>query len=385
MRKLIGIALAVLPFLLAAPVSAQKLALRPVAANLPGITSVVNARDSRLFITLQHGQVMIWDRTQVLPTPFLDVSSLVSCCGEQGLDSIVFHPRYRENGIFFIDYSDHDGNTVVARYHVSSDRNVADPTSATVLMRIPHPFENHYSGEMQFGPDGYLYIGLGDGGSAGDPFNNAQNLGVLLGKIMRIDVDSASPYAIPPTNPFVNNAAARPEIWAFGLRNPWRFTFDRENGDLWIADVGQAAWEEVDLQRRTSIGGENYGWRRMEATHCYNPATACDTDDAITMPILEYSHVQNRCSITGGYRYRGSLYPALRGKYLYADYCTGELWAVTEGTAGQWTSTLMLATQLQPTTFGEDENGELFIGGSNGVYALVDETPRAPRRRAVGP
>jgi glucose/arabinose dehydrogenase len=380
MRTLLGIALA----LALVPIAqAQQVNVRQLATGLPNITSIVHAQDSRLFLTLQRGQVRIWDGTAILPAPFLDISSRVSCCGEQGLLSIVFHPRYRENGFFFVNYTDREGKTVVARYSVTSDRNVADPNSETVLLTVPQPFDNHNGGEMQFGPDGYLYIGLGDGGSGGDPLNNGQNLNSLLGKILRIDVDDHPPYAIPPSNPFAKSTTARPEIWAYGLRNPWRFTFDRENGDLWIADVGQGSWEEVNLQRSTSIGGENYGWRKMEGRHCFNPTSNC-ADATMTMPIVEYSHSFG-CSITGGYRYRGARYPALRGLYFFTDFCSGDLWAARESATGNWTASVVLDTALDPTTFGEDENGELYLGTQdNGFYALIDETPRPPRRRIAG-
>ena len=379
MRKLLGIAL----FLAAFTASGQQLNIHQLASGLSNLTSIVHAGDSRLFLTLQRGQIRIWDGTSILPTPFLDISSRVSCCGEQGLLSVAFHPRYRENGFFFVDYTDHEGKTVVARYSVTADRNVTDPNSERILLTIPQPFDNHNGGELQFGPDGYLYIGMGDGGSGGDPLNNGQNLNSLLGKILRIDVDSGSTYAIPPSNPFVNNASARPEIWAYGLRNPWRFTFDRETGDLWIADVGQGAWEEVDLQPRTSIGGENYGWRKMEGRHCFNPSSNCQ-DASMTLPILEYSHSFG-CSITGGYRYRGARYPAMRGLYFFTDYCSGDIWAARPTAAGNWAASVVLDTTLSPTTFGEDENGELYLGDQNGgFYSIVDETPRPPRRRIAG-
>ncbi|MCU1347221.1 MAG: hypothetical protein JWO56_251 [Acidobacteria bacterium] len=386
MRQLIHILLAavILGGMSGATAQAQQLAIKRLASGHRDTTSIVHAGDSRLVLTQQRGQILIWDGTRILPALFLDLSSKVSCCGERGLLSVAFHPRYRENGLFFVNYTDTSGTTVVARYSVSAaDRNVADPNSGTILLTIAQPFDNHNGGELQFGPDRYLYIGMGDGGSAGDPQNNGQNLNSLLGKLLRIDVDSGSPYAIPPSNPFATSSSARHEIWAYGLRNPWRFSFDRENGDLWIADVGQNAWEEVDLQRSTSIGGENYGWRKMEATHCFNPSSNC-RDATMTLPVTEYFHSQSRCSITGGYRYRGARYPAMRGKYFFADFCTGEIWGMTEGTAGSWTSAVLLDTALQPTTFGEDENGELYIAEGSAFYALVDETPRPPRRRAVG-
>jgi glucose/arabinose dehydrogenase len=284
--------------------AAPQIDLQPVAVGLANPVAITNAGDGsgRLFITLQAGRIVIYDGTRVLPTPFLDITPLVSSGGERGLLSVAFHPNYRTNGVFFVDYTNTDGNTVIARYSVSQDANIADPNSAAILLTITQPFANHNGGQLQFGPDGYLYIGMGDGGSGGDPSNNAQNLGTLLGKILRIDVDGASPYAIPADNPFVGVPSTLPEIWAYGLRNPWRFSFDRLTGDLFIADVGQDSWEEVDFQPAGSQGGENYGWRLMEGNHCYNPPTNCDPG-GLTPPILEYEHGTNDangCSISGG-------------------------------------------------------------------------------------
>ncbi|MEO8036020.1 MAG: PQQ-dependent sugar dehydrogenase, partial [Acidobacteriota bacterium] len=306
-----------LPLLLSALLAATT--VRPVPqlelrrlASVTSPTSIVSAGDSRLFITEQPGRILIYDGTALRPTPFLDIRSLVSCCGERGLLSVAFHPHYRDNGFFFVDYTDSNGDTIVTRYRVSSaDPDRADASSALRLLKIVQPFSNHNGGQLQFGPDGFLYLGMGDGGSGGDPQNNGQNLGSLLGKILRLDVDGGSPYAVPASNPFVSRAGARPEIWAYGLRNPWRFSFDRTSGDLWIADVGQDRWEEIDLQPAPSIGGENYGWRTTEARHCFNPSANCSTN-GITFPVAEYSHGEG-CSITGGYRYRGARYPLLKG------------------------------------------------------------------------
>src|SRR5438105_11358868 len=288
-----------------------RISLQRIASGLNLPLDIVHAGDSRLFIVLQRGQIVICAGTQVLPTPFLDIRSLVSCCDERGLLGLAFHPRYAENGFFFVYYTMPNGDIAVARYHVSTNPDQADPSSSTIVLTISHSeFPNHNGGNLVFGPDGYLYLGPGDGGSGGDPHNHAQDRTQLLGKLLRIDV-STLPYRIPPSNPFANNASGfRQEIWAYGLRNPWRFTFDRTTGDLFIADVGQDSWEEVDVQPRTSIGGENYGWRRMEATHCYNPSTNCQ-DASLVMPILEYSHAGGACSITGGYRYHGAKYPNL--------------------------------------------------------------------------
>jgi glucose/arabinose dehydrogenase len=367
--------------LLAAAASAQDIRLVPVATGLDQPVALTNAGDSRLFITLQPGLVVVYDGARVLPTPFLDIRSLVSCCNERGLLSVAFHPRYAANGFFYVDYTRTDGDIVVARYHLSSDPNVADPNSATILLTLEHSeFGNHNGGQLQFGPDGLLYIATGDGGAGGDPNNRAQNVGDPLGKILRIDVDAAPPY-IPPSNPFVNRAGARGEVWAYGLRNPWRFSFDRQTGDLWIGDVGQDRYEEVDLQPRASPGGENYGWRRMEGFHCYNPPTNCG-DPSFVAPILEYSHDDGSCAIVGGYRYRGLRMPAMAGAYFYGDYCTGKIWTATQSTAGAWTSALLVDTPMNISAFGEDVNGELYVVDLNGgVYAFFGKT--TTRRRAA--
>jgi glucose/arabinose dehydrogenase len=358
-----------------------QLAIREVVAGLDGTTTIASAGDSRLFITRQLGLIRIFKEGALLPAPFLDVSGKVSCCGEQGLLGLAFDPHFQENGRLFVDYTDAAGNTRIERYSVSaSDPDRANPDSALLILEIHQPFANHNGGELQFGPDGFLYVGMGDGGSHGDPGNNAQNPSSLLGKILRIDVDSGSPYSIPLSNPFVSLLGARPEIWAWGLRNPWRFSFDRRDGDLWIGDVGQDSWEEIDLQPAASRGGENYGWRRMEGSHCFDPRTGC-REASMTLPIFEYSHSEG-CAITGGYRYRGSRYPRLYGLYLYADYCSGEIWGLAEEEDGTWTRHDLLKTTLSITTFGEDSGGELYLADQDGsLYSVVDAAPS--RRRAI--
>jgi glucose/arabinose dehydrogenase len=363
-----------------------QLELRSVVTGLSDPVGIAHAGDTRLFVVQQGGRIVIFDGTRVLPTPFLDVASLISTNGsERGLLGVAFHPRYSENGRFFIWYTDRQGDVTIARYSVSaSDPNRADPNSGVVLVEIAHSqFPNHNGGQLAFGPDRYLYLGTGDGGSGGDPNNRAQNLGDLLGKILRIDVDSGTTYGIPPSNPFANRAGARPEIWAYGMRNPWRFSFDRATGDLWIADVGQGLYEEIDFQPATSIGGENYGWRRMEATHCFNPPSNC-TDPALVLPIVEYGHTNGACSVTGGYVYRGTRYPKFSGTYFYGDYCIGTIWGATRNAAGSFTSRQLLDTNLLISTFGEDVAGELYVADHNGtIYQLTDVSPGAPRRRAV--
>jgi len=371
---------------------AQTLTLQQVTAGLQLPVAVTHAGDSRLFITQQRGTVVIWDGTRILPTPFLDLTSLVVCCGERGLLSVAFHPHYAQNGFFFVNYTESGGPegvgaTVVARYSVSaSDPNRANSASAKVLLRIRQPFTNHNGGQLQFGPDGYLYIGMGDGGSANDPGNRAQTLSDPLGKILRIDVDNGDPYSSPASNPFLTRTGARPEIWAYGLRNPWRFSFDRATNDLWIADVGQGAWEEIDFQPSTSIGGENYGWRRMEGTHCFNPGAGCN-DGSLVLPVIEYDHSNGACSVTGGYVYRGSVSPRLYGTYVYGDYCNGVIWGATRAGNGTVTSTVLANTTLSISTFGEDLNGEIYVTdyGNGRLYHLVDPRPAIPnvRRRSV--
>jgi glucose/arabinose dehydrogenase len=356
------------------PLTGQSIELQLVAAGVNRPIAITHAGDgtNRAFISLQTGQILIYNGTQVLPTPFLDINPLIDCCNERGLLGTVFHPDYVSNGFFYVSYTDTSGDTVVARYSVSGNPNIADRGSAGVVLTVTQPFANHNGGNLQFGPDGYLYIGLGDGGSQGDPQNNAQNPMTLLGKMLRIDVDAGPPYAIPPDNPFVGDPNVLDEIWALGFRNPWRYSFDRQTGDLFVADVGQSSREEVDFQPASSPGGENYGWRLMEGTSCFNPPSNCN-DGTLTLPILEYTHSLG-CSITGGFRYRGAAIPPLSGVYLYADYCSGRIWGATETAPGQWTSTVLLDTNLAISAFGEDEAGELFIAhhsSSGAVYRVV--------------
>lgn len=359
--------------------TAASLVLEPFASGLKQPISIASANDGsgRFFVSQQHGQLVIVTRDgKVLDKPFLDLSSKVSCCGERGLLGVAFDPNYQSNGFFYVDYTNTDGNTVIARYQVSDDPNVAKPDSAKVLLTIQQPQANHNGGELQFGPDGYLYIGMGDGGGGGDQhgkIGNGQSLDTLLGKILRIDVEHGDPYAIPKDNPFVGREGAKPEIWAYGLRNPWRFSFDRKTGDLWIADVGQNKWEEIDFQKAGDAGGENYGWRLMEGTHCYNPSTNCN-DGSLTLPILEYSHSEG-CSVTGGYVYRGSAIPDIDGDYFYGDYCSGYVWQATQGSDGKWTSHKLFQTGFSITTWGQDAQGELYVADYNSgkLYKLVEK------------
>jgi len=347
-----------------------------IASGLSSPVAITHAGDGsgRLFITLQGGQIVIYDGAQILPTPFLNISSKIASGGERGLLSTAFHPNYSGNGYFYVNYTRaSDGATVIARYSVSSDPNTADTVETPILV-ISQPEPNHNGGQLQFGPDGYLYIGMGDGGGGGDPQNNAQDPDSLLGKILRIDVDSAFPYAVPANNPFVGDPLVRDEVWAFGLRNPWRFSFDRLTGAMFIADVGQNAWEEINFQPAGSSGGENYGWSCYEGTHTYSTTRNCTLYGSLTPPILEYNHGTNDsigCSVTGGYIYRGNRHPGLAGAYLYGDFCTGNLWAARQDGSG-WINGLILDTPYTISTFGEGEDGELYLASYGGtIYHIT--------------
>lgn len=380
---------------LSAPLAAQGLldTLRfdPIAEEMDRPVAIANAGDGsgRLFIVEQRGRIFVHDGTQVLATPFLDIDDRASFDSERGLLGLAFHPNYEQNGFFYVNYTDNNGDTVIARYQVSSNPNVADRDSEQVVLRQVQPFANHNGGQMQFGPDGYLYFGLGDGGDRGDPGNRAQNLSLLLGKMVRIDVDSASPYAIPPTNPFagsqgVAQQAARPEIWAYGFRNPWRFTFDRETGDMFIGDVGDDKMEEIDFQPASSTGGENYGWRLMEGTLCHIPGENCN-DGSLTLPIQAYRIVINGdCAVIGGYRYRGWQYPQLNGVYFYTDFCSGRIYTALQQGA-DWVAGDRLETNFRPTSFGEDENGELYLADYTGTVYRIGADHPAPELSSLSP
>ncbi len=339
---------------------------------------IAHCGDDRLFIVEQDGIIWILDENgNKLPTPFLNIDPRVGSSGnEQGLLGLAFHPDYASNGYFYVNYTNTSGDTRISRFSVSAnDPNVADPDSEFNLIAVDQPFSNHNGGCVKFGPDGYLYIGLGDGGSGGDPQGNGQKMTTMLGKMLRIDVDNGDPYGIPADNPFVNDPIALDEIWAFGLRNPWRFSFDRATGDLWIGDVGQDAWEEIDFQPASSTGGENYGWRCYEGAHLF-PSGGC-TLPSYVQPVAEFQHGGNTgCSITGGFVYRGCAYPELYGHYLYTDYCTGIIWSVVPDGAGGWTNTeLANLANNQFVSFGENRNGELFLAGlGNGIIYRVTET-----------
>ena len=346
--------------------------------NIPSPVALAHAGDSRLFVVLKGGKIRVFDGTHT--TTFLDISGLVNTDGERGLLGLAFHPNYASNGFFFVYYSNTGGNEVIARYSVSPDPDVADADSSEILLTIPHPGQsNHNGGGLAFGPDGYLYAAVGDGGSSGDPPNNAQNLGVLLGKILRLHVDVAAGcpptcYEIPATNPFLespaDNPATLPEIWAYGLRNPWRISFDRLTGDLFIGDVGQNAREEIDFQSATGpTGGRNYGWRCKEGFADFNNSPPCS--GTLVPPILDYGHGEG-CAVTGGYRYRGTQVPSLQTVYVFGDFCSGTIWGGIEESPGNWSRVVLAASGLRISSFGEDVDGELYVvdlGG--GVYRIV--------------
>jgi subtilisin family serine protease len=349
-------------------ISTLNLELEQVITELDRPLAITHAADGsgRLFIAQQPGQIVIHDGSVLLPTPFLDLSSRVlplTPNGREGLGSIAFHPDYASNGFFYVSYINLDGHLIIARYRVSStDVNVADADSELVLLAIPPPpgdhRVDHYGGHLAFGPEGYLYVATGDGSEDGLILNTAGDPGVLHGKLLRIDVDTAEPYAIPPDNPFVSNGSARDEIWALGLRDPWRFSFDRLTGDLYLGDVGEASFEEVNFQDASSTGGENYGWNVMEGDQCYGGA-ACITE-GLVLPTAVYDHTEG-CAVTGGQVYRGHKYPLLRGVYLYADFCDGNLWGLKRN-GSDWQSALLLDTAPSSIiTFGDGEDGDIYL------------------------
>jgi glucose/arabinose dehydrogenase len=339
--------------------------------NAPVHVTHAGDGSGRLFVVEQAGRIRLVRSGALQPTPFLDITSRVGCCGERGLLSVAFPPGYAAKRHFYVNYTNLAGNTVVARYRLSADPDLADPGSEQIVLSVTQPFSNHNGGQLAFGPDGYLYVGMGDGGSGGDPQDNGQRANTLLGKLLRLDVEAGTqPYAIPPDNPFRTAAGWRGEIWAYGLRNPWRFSFDRSTGDLWIADVGQNRYEEVDFQPTGSAGGQNYGWRLMEGAHCYNPDPCTTT--GLTLPVVEYGR-SDGCSVTGGHVYRGSRYPRMQGVYLYGDYCSGRIWGVRR--AGQsFSSVLLLDTAFAISTFGEGEDGAVYVAdhARGEVHALTD-------------
>jgi glucose/arabinose dehydrogenase len=344
--------------------------------GLESPTHVTHAGDGsgRLFVTERAGRVRVIRNGTLLSTPFLSITErITSARGEQGLLSVAFPPGYGSKGYFYVDYTDLNGDTVVARYHVTDEPDLADPNSEEVILTQAQPYANHNGGQLAFGPDGYLYIAMGDGGGGGDPEGNAQDPTSLLGKILRIDVESgATPYSIPASNPYTETTDYRAEIWALGLRNPWRFSFDRLTGDLYIGDVGQNTYEEIDYQAASSAGGENYGWNIMEGRHCY-PGPPCD-ESGLVLPVAEYDHSVG-CSVTGGTVYRGAGGPNLEGIYFYGDYCSGRIWGLVRE-EGRWQVRLLSDTDLRISSFGEDETGNLYVVDfAGGTIHQIREAP----------
>lgn len=356
----------------------DSIALEPViSTGLEKITFLTHAFDDRLFVLEQVGRIRIIENNQLLERPFLEITDRVgSASSEQGLLGLAFHPDYATPGAamegqFFVNYTDYNGNTHISRFSVSGDDpNRADPQSEVGYLAQDQPYPNHNGGSLTFGPDGYLYAGLGDGGSANDPLLAGQDLSTWLGKVLRLDVDSTvDAYAIPADNPFIDVDGARPEIWAYGLRNPWRTSFDRLTGDFYIADVGQNIWEEVNFQPADSTGGENYGWNIMEGSHCFE-TQSCD-QAGLELPIFEYDH-SSGCSITGGYIYRGQAYPKLTGNYFVTDYCSGTIWRLFNN-GKRWLNDVVLETDLIISSFGEDNSGEIYVLNywNGGIYRIV--------------
>ena len=344
-----------------------ELTLTPVASGLrlPLDLQAPRGDATRLFVVEQGGKIKIIRGGAVLATPFIDIGDRTTPPGgELGLLGLAFHPQYAQNGRFYVNYTNRDNNTTISEFRAASGTaDTADPASERKLVFVAQPFGNHNGGGLAFGSDGYLYIGLGDGGSAGDPQGNAQNLGRALGKMLRIDVNSGNPYAVPVSNPFVGTSGAVPEVWAYGLRNPFRFSFDRASGDLFIGDVGQGEVEEVDVGARTRGGGENYGWNITEGNQCFEPRSGCNTA-GLTPPVVTYNHDLG-CSVTGGYVYRGCRMPGYAGTYFYGDFCSGLIrsFRLVGGAASEqrdWSSALA-SGRFQISSFGEDSDGEIYV------------------------
>jgi hypothetical protein len=360
----------------------QDIQLEPFASGFSDPVNATHAGDSRLFVVEQQGIIKILNSDGTInATPFLNIDPIVSSGGERGLLSVAFHPNYAVNGYFYVNYTNNSGDTVVSRFSRSTE-DTADPNSELILLTIDQPFSNHNGGDMHFGPnDGYLYIATGDGGSGGDPLNKAQDLTSLLGKILRIDVDNTSVdpdlnYAIPPDNPFIDDVEAMNEIWSYGLRNPWKFSFDKLNGDLWIGDVGQNNKEEINRALSSSSGGENYGWRCYEGNSTFN-TNGCGSVDDYTFPVAEYSYGGSpfKCSITGGFRYRGNSQPTLEGLYFFTDYCSGQIGIVEETSTDNFELSFNNTFSGQGfASFVEDVNGELYIIGlnSDSISKIID-------------
>ncbi len=333
---------------------------QPILSGLYRPVDIQPANDGsgRLFIIEKNGRIRVYENSQLLEAPFLDITDRVNEGGnEMGLLGLAFHRDYKTNGFFYVNYTGAGGHTRISRFQASG--NSADKNSETYLLLVEQPYQNHNGGALAFGPDGHLYAALGDGGSAGDPQKNGQNINSLLGKILRLDVTDGDPYALPADNPFGN------EVWAYGLRNPWRISFDRLTGDLWIGDVGQNKWEEIDYLPRNWGAGANFGWSVMEGSHAYDS----EPQSGMMLPAAEYSHQEGGCSVTGGYVYRGAM-PEWNGIYLYGDYCSGKIWGLILAD-GLWQSQLLFEAGTTITTFGQDESGEIYFASDNGaIYRL---------------
>jgi glucose/arabinose dehydrogenase len=341
-----------------------------IASGFAKPLAIENAGDRRVFVAEQRGMIWILENDEVLSEPFLDIREMVNDRAmEQGLLGLAFHPEYKSNGRFFVYYIDGAGGVVVGRFLTTSNPNLADPDSLQIILRLDQPFENHNGGELAFGRDGMLYIGTGDGGSANDPFGNGQRLDTLLGKILRIDVDSGDPYAVPGDNPFIQ-VGGQPEIWAYGLRNPWRFTFDPLTGDLFIADVGQNQWEEINFLPGALPFGVNFGWNLREGAHNFTGGGVGGLMD----PVAEYSH-QFGCSVTGGEVVRDSALPEWRGVYLYGDWCTGIVWGLVRDSNGQWNNDILFDTGTQISSFGLDIQARIYMVDHGGSVFRLEAAP----------
>jgi glucose/arabinose dehydrogenase len=355
-----------------------QLELIKIAGGLDTPVGMASAGDAsgRIFVVEKPGRIRIVQDGALLDRLFIDLTDRVGASqSEQGLLGLAFHPQYASNGQFYVNYTDRQANTVVARFLVTADPNLADPGSESIVLTLEQPAGNHNGGHLAFGPDGYLYIGTGDGGAAGDRYGNGQNRQTLLGAMLRLDVDGIQPYAIPASNPFVGDNETRDEIWSLGLRNPWRYSFDRLTGDLFIADVGQNRFEEVNFQPAGAAGGQNYGWPIMEGSNCFPADQSCDTS-GLTLPVAEYEHSQG-CSVTGGYVYRGQELSSLEGVYLFGDYCSGRIWGLAPvGDAG-WKVNELAQSGLRISSFGQDDIGELYVSAMDRgeIYRIAIREP----------
>jgi glucose/arabinose dehydrogenase len=354
-----------------------RISLKEVTSGLSEPVAAKTAGDGtkKLFVVEQDGSIRIVKKGRLKARPFLDITHLTDGEGEQGLLGLAFHPRYKGNRRFFVHYTAANGDTVISEFKRKHSRGErANPNSERILLQVDDPYSNHNGGDLAFGPDGYLYIALGDGGGGGDPDENGQDLSALLGKILRIDVDGRDgdlPYAVPDDNPFVGQEGARDAVWSYGLRNPWRFSFDSVTGDMWVADVGQDNFEEINVERAGSGGGVNYGWDIMEADRCFEPADGCDPT-GITLPVEQYSHEEG-CSVTGGYVYRGDKWPALIDTYFFGDYCSGSIWALPAGDPAAG-AIKILTTENRISSFGLTRSGEILMVDHGGRVLKIEST-----------